>query len=337
MEFVARFRRWALIGIAVGALVYLVLSVRAGLGDVAEEVRRFQLALIAPILGLSLFNYALRFLKWQVLLRILRVRIGAWESLRIFLSGLTMTITPGKAGELLKPYLLRASTGTPLATTIPALVAERGTDALALVGLAALGVGTYFAEGAAALLGIGAACVLGVAALSSERLCLGAIRLVGRSPRLRKLEAKLEETYAAFRSCLSPGPLSLTLALSVVAWGAEGLGYYWILLGFGVEGADLSVSTFLYAFSTIAGAPSPGGIGVADAALQEGAARLLPGITQAQAVGAALFCRLATLWLGVFVGSIALAGTGAALRPSRGATRSETAPSPAGRPARPGG
>lgn len=333
MELVARFRRWTLIGIAVGALVYLVLSVRAGFGEVADEVRRFQLAWVAPILSLSLFNYALRFLKWQLLLRKLEVRIPTWPSLRIFLAGLTMTITPGKAGEVLKPLLLRSAAGAPLARTVPALVAERGTDALALVGLAALGVGTYYADGVAPLLGIGAICVLGVAALSSRRLSLGAIRLLGRLPRLRRLQDKLEETYGAFRSCLSPGTLALTLGLSVIAWGAEGVGYYWILSGFGVESADLSVSTFLYAFSTIAGAPSPGGIGVADAALQEGAARLLPGITQAQAVGAALFCRLATLWLGVLVGAIALAGTGASL--SSAETQQETAPSPPGTPALP--
>src|SRR5690606_40576406 len=99
----------------------------------------------------------------------------------------------------------------------------------------------------------------------------------------------------------------------IVAWGGEGLGFFLIWRGFGVEGADLAVSIFLFAFSTIAGAPAPGGLGVADVALQEGAARLIVGITQAQAVGAALVCRLATLWLGVVVGAIALFTTGASL------------------------
>lgn len=318
MDFVSRFRKWALIGIAVGALVYLVLSLRAGFGQVAEEVGRFRLVYAAPILLLSLFNYALRFSKWQYFLGRLGVEIGWRESLRIFLSGLTMTITPGKAGELLKPYLVREATRTPLSTTIPALVAERGTDALALVGLAALGVGTYFAEGATALLGIGAAGFLGVAFLSSDRLSMGTIGLLGKLPRVGRIQGRLEETYRAFRACLSPLPLAITLLLSMVAWGAEGLGYYLILQGFGVESADLSVSTFLYAFSTIVGAPTPGGLGMADAALQEGASRLLPGITQAQAVGAALFCRLATLWLGVVVGAVALLRTGVSLQEPRG-------------------
>lgn len=335
MEAAARFRKWALWGLAVAALVYLVFSVRAGMDQVAAELGRFRLALIPAILALSLGNYALRFAKWQYFLRVLGVRLAAKESLRIFLAGLTMTITPGKAGELLKPYLVRTATGTPLSTTVPALVAERGTDALALVALAMLGVGTYFAEGALTLFAIGGGFLGGIALLSSRRLSLGLIGLVDKVPRLGKLRPRLEETYLAFRACLSFGPLVVSTLLSVVAWGAEGVGFFLILRGFGVEAADLSVSLFLFSFSTIAGAPSPGGLGVADVALQEGAARLIVGITQAQAVGAALFCRLATLWLGVAVGAIALFSTGKAF--SSAAPPPRRAPSPPGRPPLPPG
>lgn len=325
-----RLRKWAFIGLALGASIYLLFSVRAGLEEVRSELANFRLAFIFPVLGLSLFNYALRFAKWQYFLRVLKVPIGWSQSLRIFLSGLAMTITPGKAGEVLKPYLVRTTTGTPLAQTLPALIAERGTDALALVALAMLGVGTYFAEGTSTLLGIAVTFLGGIAFLSSSRLSLGAISLIGRIPRLGRLQPRLEESYQAFRACLSFGPLVFSTLISILAWGAEGLGFLLILLGFGVEAADLSVAMFLFAFSTIAGAPSPGGLGMADVALQEGAARLITGITQAQSVGAALFCRLATLWLGVAVGALALASSGSAF--SREAPPPEKEPNPPGRP-----
>lgn len=330
MEAAARFQRWLVWALAIGAVVYLIFSIRAGFGQVAVELGRFRLHLVVPIVGLSLFNYALRFLKWHYFLRILGVRARAFESLRIFLAGLAMTITPGKAGELLKPYLLRGSVGAALASTVPALVAERGTDALALVALALIGVGTYFAEGTTTLLSIAGVFIGGIAVLSSRRLSLGAIELLGRVPRLGRLRPRLEATYEAFRTCLSFGPLLGTTLLSMVAWGAEGLGLWLIFRGFGVEAADISVSVFLYAFSTIAGAPAPGGLGMADVALQEGALRLLPGITPAQALGAALLCRITTLWLGVAVGAFALMSLGAlrtaAPRSPRAASRQGTKP-----------
>jgi len=55
-------------------------------------------------------------------------------------------ISPGKAGELLKPYVVRARTGVPMATTIPALVTERLTDGIAMLLLASVGITTFAAD-----------------------------------------------------------------------------------------------------------------------------------------------------------------------------------------------
>ncbi|HWV37945.1 MAG TPA: lysylphosphatidylglycerol synthase domain-containing protein, partial [Vulgatibacter sp.] len=177
---IAWFRRWALIGIAAGALLYLGLSLWAGLPAVAGELSRFRLPLLVPIFGLSLLNYALRFAKWEYLLRRLGVKVGRRENAGIFVAGLAMTITPGKAGELLKPYLVRQATGAPLTRTVPALVTERGTDALAVLGLAALGVTTYYTEGTAALVTVAAICAGGLLLLSSRRASMELIRFVGK-------------------------------------------------------------------------------------------------------------------------------------------------------------
>lgn len=302
----ARFRRWALIGIAAGALLYLGLSLWAGLPQVADELSRFAWAWIVPILALSLFNYALRFAKWTYLLHRLGVRVPLGENVQIFLAGLAMTITPGKAGELLKPLLLRSSIGAPLTRTVPALVAERGTDALAVLGLAALGVTRHFAEGAEALFAVTGIGVTVLVVLSSERLSLWLIGTMRHVPILSRVQQRVEEAYRSMRICLAPVPLVVTVVVSLVAWGAEAVGYLLILRGFSVEQAGLSVATFVYSFSSIAGAPSPGGLGIADAAMQEGALRLIEGITRAQALGAALLCRLATLWLGVAMGGVVL-------------------------------
>src|SRR5690606_16010279 len=151
----------------------------------------------------------------------------------------------------------------------------------------------YFAEGVEALAAVAAAGAVGLGVLASERLSLGLIGLLAHVPLLSRLRPRLEEAWRAMRTCLAPGPFVLTVLLSIVAWGAEALGYLLILRGFAVEAADLSVATFVYAFSSIAGAPSPGGLGIADAAMQEGALRLIEGITRPQALGAALLCRLA--------------------------------------------
>lgn len=80
-----------------------------------------------------------------------------------------------------------------------------------------------------------------------------------------------------------------------------------VFRGFGLD-VDLGLATFLYAFATVAGGATPGGLGVADTALAGGALQMVPGITEAQAVAAALLIRVATLWLGEVLGAIALLG-----------------------------
>ena len=86
----------------------IVLSVLALVGDaprVANALRHFPPGYLPAILLLTLWNYALRFVKWHMYLHKLRIAIVFADSIGIFLCGLSMAITPGKAGELLKSIL----------------------------------------------------------------------------------------------------------------------------------------------------------------------------------------------------------------------------------------
>ncbi|HMR07506.1 MAG TPA: lysylphosphatidylglycerol synthase domain-containing protein, partial [Polyangiaceae bacterium] len=80
-----------------------------------------------------------------------------------------------------------------------------------------------------------------------------------------------------------------------------------ILRGFEVN-VDPALAVFFYATATLAGAivPVPGGLGVAEAMIQEQLIRL-GRVPQAPATSAMILIRFATLWWAVIVGFIALA------------------------------
>jgi len=123
-----------------------LITVFALLGDVrelADAFRRFDWWLIVPILALTVWNYGWRFLKWQIYLGVLGVRLPTGLSARIFLSGFAMSLTPGKIGELVKAVYVRRATGAPVNRTSAVVAAERITDALALVILATVGATQY--------------------------------------------------------------------------------------------------------------------------------------------------------------------------------------------------
>lgn len=300
-----RFRRWVAIAIALSALLYIGYALYKDLPGTAAELVAFQWPMYLGVLLLTLGNYGLRYLKWHFLLGRLGIHLPHRTNLWVFGTGLAMVISPAKAGEIVKPYLVRVLTGTPIARTIPALVAERVTDGIAVIALATLGVATFAADqihivyGAAGVLG------LGFLVLLNRGMSMFILAQLKRLPVAGGVAGKLEEAYVAMRTCLAPVPLIITTAMSLGAWFAECVGLYLIYQGLGAD-ATLEVSTFLYAFSTTAGGFSPGGLGVTDVILGELGLELIPGLTNGAAVAASLLIRIATLWFGVVLGAIAL-------------------------------
>jgi uncharacterized membrane protein YbhN (UPF0104 family) len=314
---IARLRRWAAVAVAVAALLYVGYAAFVGFKSTAAELAGFRWSLYAPVLALTAVNYGLRYAKWTWLLRRLEVKVPPEANLWVFLAGLAMVISPGKAGELLKPYLVRELTGTPMERTVPALIAERGTDGIAVVALAALGVSTYASDKVWLIAATAAVIVVGLGVIAIEPLSLALIAGFAKLPVVGRVAPRLEASYRALQLCLTPGSLFALMGVSLAAWWAECVGYWLVFRGLGVTTAGIDHTTFLYAFATVFGGASPGGIGMADGALTEGAVAIVPGLDRGQALAAALLIRLATLWFGVVIGAIALVRMEAVLEKHR--------------------
>jgi uncharacterized protein (TIRG00374 family) len=316
----ARFRRWAAAAVALAVLGYLGYAVWKGFSETAEALVRFRWSFYVPVLALTLVNYGLRYAKWAYLLSLLGIPVPHRTNVWVFLTGLAMVISPAKAGEVVKPWMVQQVNGAPYTRTLPALVTERGTDGLAVVILAAISVSTYAADQVWLILGTLAAIAGVVATLSVKPLAHGVFDLLDRVQVLHGLVGRLRETYDATWICLRPRPLAVTLSLSLVAWAAEGVGMWLVFLGLSRD-VPLDACMFLYAFATVFGAPSPGGMGMADAALVEGALSILPGVTPGEALAASLLVRVATLWFGVLLGALALLRTASVIDDARAAAR----------------
>ncbi len=292
---------------AAGALFYVGFAAYSGFHKVVDALAQFAWPAAAGALALAALNYLLRFLKWELYLRRLGVRIPLRDSFGIFLSGFSLTVTPGKVGEVLKSYLLREAHGVPMARTAPIVVAERLTDlvalaALALVGVGALAGGERVAWAALALVGVAVACV------ASEKLAHGVIDIVGALPVVGKLAPKLREFYGSTKTLLHPTPLVVATLLSIVAWLCECFAFWLVLRGFAGAEASLKLCTFIYATMTIAGALSflPGGLGVQEIGMVKLLIAQAHGVSEPTATAATFITRLCTLWFAVVIGVVAL-------------------------------
>jgi hypothetical protein len=61
----------------------------------------------------------------------------------VFISGLSMIVTPGKLGEIWKGWLIKDISGDDLSKTVPVVIMDRVTDVLSLVILSAFGILSY--------------------------------------------------------------------------------------------------------------------------------------------------------------------------------------------------
>ncbi len=290
-----------------GVFVYAGFAFYRGMREIESTLYRFHWSAFALACTLAFGNYLTRFVKWEYYLARLGIRgIPKIDSLLTFLSGLVLTVTPGKVGEVFKSVVLQQTHQVSVARTAPIVLAERLTDVIGIVILIVAG-SAGFSGGIVWAIAGSVLVLIVLAAIGSDAVFEWVVRLATRGPpRFRKLEPKLREAWASLRTMTTPRALIVPTLLSVVAWSLEGLALYVILHGFG-EQTPLLVACFFYATATLAGAliPVPGGLGITEGTLEE-QLRHFGNVGKFTSTSAMILMRFATLWFAVLVGFVAL-------------------------------
>lgn len=293
--------------------VYAVLIVVGDGPEVASALHGFAPVTLVWMLLLGLVSFVLRALRWGQLMRVLGYPVSAKDALYLHIAGQTMSVTPGRVGEVLKPWLAREVVGMPMSRGIPLVFAERVADLiavciLALGGLSALG-------GTSWVLVAGVAVVAGGTALAGSAWFHGlALRVVRRKEWARKHEASASAIAETLQRALHWRVLAWSVAVSVLAWGLEGVGFTLCLRALGFDALGFLAEVSVYGVATIAGAFSflPGGIGLTEASMA--GILMAAGMGASGASAATLVTRVATLWWSVGVGWVALSSRPKVLR-----------------------
>jgi uncharacterized membrane protein YbhN (UPF0104 family) len=285
---------------SIAAAAYLGFSFWAGWHDVASAFAAVGWSWTAYVLGLSLINYVVRFVRWQLYLSTLGHPVPILASCMIYFAGFAFTTTPGKAGEMLRGVFL-GSRGVPFVHSTAAFLSERLSDLLAIVLICLLGFSAYPPGRFVVVIGAFVVALLAIG-LSQKRALVALGRwLEGHSSRLVRAGGRLVPLLLEARRCHRPEILLIATPLSLLAWAAEAFAFCLVLDRVGI-GVGLPFGMFIYAIATLAGALSflPGGLGSAEAVMV--AALLMKGAPEPQAVAATIIIRLATLWFSVALG-----------------------------------
>ncbi len=306
--FTRQIRTGIVFSLVLAFVVTTAIALYADLPQMLRALAHFRWGFLPLILLLTLFNYFCRFFKWQYFLKRLNLHVPWLQSLLIFISGLSMAITPGKVGELLKAYMLKSTTGAPISRTSPIIVAERLSDGIAMLLLAATGLALYrFGwELLVLFLVVG---LTGIMIIQNRRLSLAILSFGERIPFIARIAHHLRDFYESSYTLLQWRPLLLAVFIGFISWSGECAALYFVFTGLGIAPTpDLFIkSTFILSVSSLIGSASglPGGLGTADGSML-GLTRLLVTTSASLGGAATLLIRLCTLWFGLGLGVIAL-------------------------------
>jgi glycosyltransferase 2 family protein len=299
-----KLKQKVIISVVIAGVIYLAFTIYADLTQVINAFKKFNLLLVPLLLLLSFLNYFARFLKWDYYLSVVKVKMKKIDSLSTFMSGLIMSVTPAKLGEVLKSVLVKEITGEPISKTAPIILAERITDFLSLLLIAIVGAYVFDYGGNFTII-VAAFFIILIIIISNKKIAIPIINLSEKIPIIKKYIHNIHSAYESSYQLLKLKPLILMTFLSLISWGFECLGYYFILVNFDVN-FGLLWASFSYSFSTIVGAISmlPGGLGLTEGSLTY--LLIEKGITADISVTTTFIVRAVTLWFAVLVGIVSL-------------------------------
>lgn len=284
-------------GLVFAIFIYVLLLVWGARSGLSSALNFFNWLWLPFLCLLSLLNLLVRFLKWHYYLHVLQIRIPIRDSMLIFFSGLPLSITPGKIGEVIKSFYLKKGFGQPISTTAPIVLADRLTDFLSLVIIAFVGA-ISFSYGQKVVFAVALAIILIILSITNKTIAEAILRGLKKIKFIQRQTDSLQRLYDSSYALLKFRVIVFPILLSIIAWSFEALEFYFVFILLRL-GDGFLAPFFIYSFSVIVGAVSmlPGGLGVAEGSFV-GLLRFLS-IDTGFAVLATLIIRLATLWFAI--------------------------------------
>ena len=298
--------RAVVITLLLGVAGYLALSAWVGWNEMAKALSQFGWIGLFVAFSLTLLGLVARLTRWQLYLSSLAISLPFLISMRIYIGGLALTATPGKAGEAVRGIFLKRH-GVDHLRSLSVFFADRLTDLIAVMLLAAGGVWAKPDAWLAATVLIGVILFILSVIWNPQRYASIIQRLSGLIP-WGKVKSLLDHSARILAHCytlFNPKVFLMGLCLALFAWGLEAVNFYWITHLLDAE-VLFSTIVFIYAFAKLVGAISmiPGGFGSTEATLV--ALLVFNGVDEGSAVASALILRLTTFWFVVLLGMVAL-------------------------------
>ncbi|MGX4643843.1 lysylphosphatidylglycerol synthase transmembrane domain-containing protein [Massilia sp. SYSU DXS3249] len=304
------------LGIAITLLCVALVASKVNGAELLDALEHFHWPYL--VLGVACLSagYALRVLRWSMMLRAAGAPVRFASCAAPFLGSIALNnVLPLRLGDLVRALVFPAAMGITRTTATSSLVMERLIDLMTLLCSLAIGLLAIRSAAINPLLAHSAQtlAVLGGVALTLCFLLSGRLAAWLRAlPQARAGAGRLAAPLAAagdllqgFDAMSRPRVLSLTLLISMLVWVCESGLFYFVMLGCGVP-ASAPAALLVMAIATLSTLvpSSPGYVGPFHLAAFTAVA--LVGGTTAQAGSYAVLVHLALWGATTIAGALAI-------------------------------
>lgn len=296
----------------IGLLISVIL-IAALIGD----FRQFRLAwhnirwgLVIWLALLAALDHALRYWRWEILLRYVSgVSFKRLRAIILFSAGSLLIYTPGRAGEIAKSVYARDFFGIPVSKSLPVLIAERLSDLLVMAALASLGLFLIGQAPRIIVVGLIAIVILVFILLRTSMLSRFIRWKAPAFIKKGKMGEFLGQAYSAQKILLRGKILIPNLTLGTASWITEVTIFFISLSACGAVAHPglFMLSLAFFPLASLAGSVSflPGGLGVTEGGLVA-LGVLIGGLSEGTVVLAALLTRAAISGIVILAGIVCL-------------------------------
>ena len=285
--------------------LYATFLIASDINTIADKISSFKIEFLPIIIILVTCSWFVLFTRWHLLLMNSKIFIPKKNSFIIYLSGIALTIIPGKVGELVKSQLLKTKFGIPRSKTVPIVILEQFYTLIGLIVISFFGI-WYFELGTYVIGFFTAVLVFSFILISSKRIFNKLMVILEKRKITSKFVEPLLLSYDTVRKSIRGPIVFYATALTSIFWLLEAVIVYFVLLSFGVDDIEFLMVIPTYATSIMLGFLSflPMGLGVVEGSLASFFS--LQGIEVSLSLTLVIIIRVFTRWYGVAVGFVAL-------------------------------
>jgi glycosyltransferase 2 family protein len=294
----------AIIVIFLILIFYIGFVAFSDFNKISNSLLHFNLNFV-PLISLFVFTgFMIMGIRQFFLLKQIGITLSIKDNIKLYFSGLSMIISPGGSGQLIKSYYLKKKYNYEIKKTFPLVFVERFIDLMCITTLIALSL--LFVQNIEIIFIVSIVSlfiIIGILIIRFKKFFTFFVGLSSKISFFKKFVEDSNHTYDSLNKMTSTKSLSLGFALGMLSFSFDAIATYFVFMAFDVDLHFFTIVASIYP-SILYGALSfiPGGVGVTELT----ALRLLTdeGISASLSSAIILTTRFFTIWFVTLLGFV---------------------------------